>query len=151
MSGARLVRVQSPLSRQLALPGGRSAAEAERLADDALQGHRAATFAELGELVGRLEALCAQPDAEGPAQAYALAASLVDLAGFFDTGPFYAAAYSLCDLADRSRTAGRWSWEAVGVHVGALRLLHTGGLQPDGPGSEGLIDGLRRVVATVLE
>jgi hypothetical protein len=151
VSGARLVKVQSPLSRQLARPGGRSLAEAERLADTALQERRQTTFAELGDLVGRLEALCVQPEPGDEAQAYALAAGLVDLAGFFDTGPFYEAAYSLCDLADRSRAAGRWSWEAVGVHVGALRLLHSGGLQPAGPGSADLVAGLRRVVGTVLD
>ena len=39
-------------------------------------------------------------------QVYELASSLLDMAGFFDTGPLYDAGYSLCDVADRMATTG---------------------------------------------
>ena len=150
MTEARLVKVRSALSRQLSRPGGRSVADAERLADAALQTHRADAFAELGALVAQLETLCAAPPADGAPRVYALAASLVDLAGFFDTGSFYEAAYSLCDLSDRTRGTDRWSWNAVEVHVRALRLLHSGGLGSTGSGGGELVAGLRKVVAAVV-
>jgi hypothetical protein len=150
LTEARLIKVKSSLSRQLDRPGGRSLAEAERLAEAALQTHRTQITAELGELIGKLEVLCADRSEEGQTRVYALAGSLVDLAGFFDTGAFFEAAYGLCDLADRSRAAGRWRWGAVEVHVNALRLLHGRGLDGRSEDSDEIIAGLRQVTATVL-
>lgn len=151
MTGARLVTVKSGLARQLSRPGGRSLADAERLADEALQTHRTDAFDELGRLVAQLETACTTRSPEDRVRAYALGASIVDLAGFFDTGPFYDAAYSLCDLIDRSRDSPLWSWDAVQVHVQALRLLHLAGLGNAGPDAAGLVAGLRRVVAAILD
>ncbi len=151
MSGARLVKVQSGLARQLARPGGRTLADAERMADAALQTHRSDAFAELGRLITELEAACTTRAAQDRERVYALGASLVDLAGFFDTGPFYEAAYSLCDLTDRSRDGALWSWEAVQVHVQALRLLHLAGLGEAGPDAAALLAGLRRLVASIID
>ncbi len=144
-----MVKVRSALSRQLSQPGGRTLADAERLADAALQTHRADAFAELGRLVAELEAVGAARTPGDEARTYQLAAGLVDLAGFFDTGPFYDAAYSLCDLTDRTRGGDLWSWDAVAVHVQALRLLHLAGLGNAGPDAAALLAGLRRVVASV--
>lgn len=144
-----MVRVRSALSHQLSRPGGRTLADAERLADAALQTHRADAFAELGRLVAELEAVSAARAPGDEARTYQLAASLVDLAGFFDTGPFYDAAYSLCDLTDRARNGDLWSWDAVAVHVQALRLLHLAGLGTACPDAAALLAGLRRVVASV--
>lgn len=151
MTQARTIKVRTALSRQLSRPGGRSLVEAEQLADAALQTHRADAFAELARLVSDLEAVCATRTESDRARVYALAATLVDLAGFFDTGPFYDAAYSLCDLTDRIRSRGLWSWDAVQVHVQTLRLLLLAGLGNPGAGSATLLAGLRRVVASVLE
>jgi len=144
---ARAIKVRSALSRQLARPGGRTLAEAERLADAALQTHREDAVAELGALVSRLEAICADPTESGAGQVYGLAAGLVDVAGFFDTGAFYEAAYSLCELADSTSGRETWSWGAVEVHVQALRLLHGSG--PGTGGGDALVAGLRQVVAAV--
>lgn len=150
MTQARTIKVRTALSRQMSRPGGRSLADAERLADAALQTHQADTFSELGRLVAELEAACASRTDGDRTRAYALAASLVDLAGFFDTGAFYDAAYSLCDLADRTRERGLWSWDAVQVHVQTLRLLHLAGPGDPSPDAAALLAGLRRVVASVL-
>lgn len=150
MSEVRVIKVRTALSRQLSRPGGRSLAEAERLADAALQTHRTDAFAELGRLSRELEAACEARTAEDRARVYALAASLVDLAGFFDTGPFYDAAYSLCDLADRTRDGPLWSWDAIQVHVRTLRLLLAAGLGSPSPDAAALVSGLRRVAASVL-
>ncbi len=149
MTGARLVKVRSALSRQLSRAGGRTVAEAERLAEAALQTHRTEVFGELGRLVAELEALCVTRGPDDEARAYQLASSVVDLAGFFETGPFYDAAYSLCELTDGARTGGLWSWDAVEVHVRTLRLLHMAGLGTACPDAAALLDGLRQVVASV--
>ncbi len=149
MTPPRTLKVKSSLSRQLARPGGRTVAEAERLADAALQTHREDAFGELGDLVRRLERHCAEPTPAGEAEVYALAVQIIDLAGFFATGAFYDAAYSLCDLSDRSRGTGRWSWDAVRVHVDALRLLHGAGLQSASSNAPELVAGLRKLAASV--
>ena len=149
MTEARLVKVRSALSRQLARPGGRSLADAERLAEAALQSHRGDVWAELGRLVTELEALCAARDSGAEAGVYQMASTVVDLAGFFETGPFYDPAYSLCELTDGARGGGGWSWEAVEVHVRTLRLLHLAGLGAACPDAAALLAGLRQVVASV--
>lgn len=145
MSEARTIKVKSNLARQLQRPGGRTVAEAQRLAEAGLEGHKTDILADLGRLIGQLEDLCAAGTVEGRERVYVLAAALVDLAGFFDTGPLYTAGYSLCDLSERMRATGGWSWPAVEVHVKALRLIHAGGCRPGGE-SEVLLTGLRSVL-----
>ncbi len=52
-------------------------------------------MAEIEAAVGELESLCAaRPQAPG-AEVYRLASRVVDLAGFFDTGPLFDAGYKL--------------------------------------------------------
>jgi hypothetical protein len=139
-----MTKIKSTLAKQLARPGGRTLADAQRLADAGLQSHRADIMADLGRLIGQLEALCAAAAPVGQDRVYVLAAALVDLAGFFDTGPLYSAGYSLCDLSDRMRPPAPWSWPAVEVHVKALRLIHAGGCKADAE-SDILLAGLRSV------
>lgn len=146
MTEPRLVKFKSPLASQLGRPGGRSLADAERLAEAALQTHRVSIMGDLGRIVGRLEQHCETAAPEDQNTVYGLAVELVDLAGFFDTGAFFEAAYSLCDLSDKSRSSGRWSWEAVRVHVSALRLLHGRGAGGDPTDGERILAGLRQVV-----
>jgi len=146
MTEPRTFKVATALSRQLATPGGRSLAEAQRRADEGLEVHREGTLADVGRLVDDLEALCAAADPASAPAVYPCAAALIDLAGFFDTGALYEAGYSLCELSDRMREAGVWSWPAVDVHVRALRLIHAGGCQ-DGETARVLLEGLRSVLA----
>ena len=146
MSDVRTTKIKSTLARQLARPGGRTLAEAQRLAETGLQSHKAGVMEDLGRLIGQLETLCAAAAPEGRDRVYVLAAALVDMAGFFDTGPLYSAGYSLCDLSDRMQAAGAWSWPAVEVHVKALRLILAGGCKV-GAESEVLLQGLRSVQA----
>ncbi|MFC7377715.1 chemotaxis protein CheE [Brevundimonas sp. GCM10030266] len=146
MNQVRTTRIVSPLAKQLARPGGRTIADAQRLADAGLQRHRAGVMDDIEGLIGRLEALCAAATPEAQGRIYGLASDLVDLAGFFDTGPLYTAGYSLCDLSERMQTTGVWNWPAVEVHVKALRLIHAGGCR-EGAESDVLLQGLRSVLA----
>jgi hypothetical protein len=141
----RTTKIKSTLAKQLERPGGRTIADAQRLAEAGLQSHRADIMADLGRLIGQLEDLCVAAAPEGRDRVYVLAAALVDLAGFFDTGPLYNAGYSLCELSDRMRAPAPWSWPAVEVHVKALRLIHTGGCKA-GAESDILLQGLGSVL-----
>lgn len=146
MSQVRTTKIKSTLATQLARPGGRTVADARRLAEAGLQSHKAGVMEDLGGLIGQLETLCAAPDDQRRDRVYALASALVDMAGFFDTGPLYDAGYSLCELSDRMQVSGTWSWPAVEVHVKALRLIYAGGCKV-GAESEVLLQGLRSVLA----
>lgn len=145
MSEVRTTKVRSSLATQLARPGGRTIADARRLAEVGLQSHRAGVMDDLGDLIGQLEVLSAAADNGRRDRIYVLASSLVDMAGFFDTGPLYDAGYSLCELSDRMQGSGTWSWPAVEVHVKALRLIYAGGCKA-GAESEVLLGGLRSVL-----
>ncbi|RZJ24742.1 MAG: chemotaxis protein CheE [Brevundimonas sp.] len=146
MSEVRTTKIKSTLAKQLSRPGGRTIADAQRLAETGLQSHKADVMGDLGRLIGQLETLCVERAPPGQARVYVLASALVDMAGFFDTGPLYTAGYSLCDLSDRMQTGGAWNWPAVEVHVKALRLILAGGCKV-GAESDVLLAGLRSVQA----
>ena len=146
MTQVRATKIKSTLAAQLARPGGRTIADAKRLAEAGLQSHKAGVMEDLGRLIGQLEDLCVAADDSRSARVYALASGLVDMAGFFDTGPLYNAGYSLCDLSERMQANGIWSWPAVEVHVKALRLILAGGCKA-GAESDVLMQGLKRVLS----
>jgi len=141
---ARTFKIKSTLARQLHEPGGRHVRDLERQATAQLETHRDDAMATVGETLTTLEALCAQaPDGAGP-QVYALASSIVDTAGYFDTGPLFEAAYSLCEISDRMIEAEAWRWPSIQVHAQALRLILTGGCRT-GRTSDALLAGLRSI------
>lgn len=127
MTEVRTLRVKSSLSRKMAKPGGRTTGEAVALADAALESHRHEGMQTLADHLTELErvSLARQPH-DGP-RVYELASAFLDLAGFFETGPLYSAAYSLCDLSDRFITQSRWDWPSVDVHLRAMRLMLASG------------------------
>lgn len=144
MTEARTFKVKSPLARQLHEPGGRMVRDLERQADAALETHRDDAMAMVAGTLVLLEELCAAaPDGAGE-RVYGLASSIVDLAGFFDTGPLFEAAYSLCEISDRMNQAGTWHWPSVRVHAQALRLILAGGCRT-GLTSEALLAGLKSI------
>lgn len=57
---------------------------------------------------------------------YALANSLVDVAGPFGLDDMCAGAFSLCELVDRQKRSGNVLLASILVHVSALRLLRQG-------------------------
>lgn len=147
MSEARTFKVKSTLARQMQDPGGRQVRDLERQAVVQLETHRDDAMASLAGTLAKLDALCAEaPEAAGP-RVYALASSIVDLAGYFDTGPLFEAAYSLCEISDRMIQAEAWHWPSVRVHAQALRLILAGGCRT-GRTSDALLAGLRSINQT---
>ena len=134
MSEARTLKIKSSLAGKLARPGGRTLQDAERLAQAGLDARRDEV------MIDRT------PGSEG--RVYALSSTIIDMAGFFDTGPLYDAAYSLCDLSEQTAENGAWRWPPVEVHVQTLRLIHAGGCKA-GPESAALLRGLSAMVKAV--
>lgn len=117
------LKTKSSLACKMSVPGGRTVAEALAAANLGLAGHRAEGMAQIGLTLGRLEAACDARDEAAQAGVYDLAAALLDLAGFFDTGPLFCVAFSLCDLCDRMTMNGAWAWPSIAVHVRAMRVV----------------------------
>lgn len=136
--------VETALQRKMARPGGITATEALARAEEGLALHRARALLVLRE---KVDALIALSEARAPGSAsevYPLASALVDLSGYLEVPPFYAAAYGLCDVADRMTAAGIWSWPSVEVHARALSLILADDCR-EGEGTERLLAGLRTV------
>ena len=144
MSQARTFKVTSSLARQIHEPGGRRVTDAQRQAGEALEAHRDDTMTAISATLDQLDALCAEAPAGAGQNVYELASSIVDLAGYFDTGPLFDAAYSLCEIADRMNQAETWHWPSVQVHLQAMRLILMSGCRV-GRTSETLLAGLRSI------
>jgi hypothetical protein len=123
VTDARTFKYRTNLARKMSAPGGRSIADAVARADAGLEQHRTAAMAALVDCVAALEASCEAQSPGSERGVYDRAAALLDMAGFFDTGPLYRAAFSLCELADRLIATGAWNWPSIAVHVRALRLI----------------------------
>lgn len=147
MSQARTFKVTSSLAQQIHEPGGRRVVDAQRQATAALEAHRDDAMAAISATLAQLEAICEAPSDGLGQRVYDLASSIVDLAGYFDTGPLFDAAYSLCEVSDRMNTAGTWRWPSIQVHVQAMRLILAGGCRT-GRTSETLLAGLRSITQT---
>jgi hypothetical protein len=103
------------------------------------------------EAVSALEALIlTEPDDPGARldEVYKLSAGVLEAAGPVGMEDLSAAAFSLCDLADRLLSSGRYEPASIAVHVRSLRLLLQ--LPEDAAaGRREVLAGLDRVVARV--
>ncbi|MBU2269826.1 MAG: chemotaxis protein CheE [Alphaproteobacteria bacterium] len=142
----RKAGTHSTLASKMSRPGGRTLEEAVKAAEAGLDSHREEGMRSLAVILGQLEAVCAAREEGAEARVYELASAFADMAGFFDTGPLYAAAFSLCETSDRMIAGVCWRWPAVEVHVHALRLILAAGCQPTEE-SRLLLGGLASVVA----
>lgn len=139
-----MTKVRSKLSMQMSRPGGRTMRSAVAQADTALETHRDGAMDSVRDRLAALETICAAQAPGSQPSVYEAAAALLDLAGFFDTGPLYAAAYSLCDVSDRM-SVDAWDWQAIAVHLRAMRLILADGCR-DSEMAGTMLEGLRAVV-----
>ena len=148
MSEARLLKIKSPLARQVHEPGGRTVRDAEMRANRELEVHRAPVMAAIAAAVDELEAISAEASPDAGPRVYATASRIIDIGGYFDTGPLHEAVYSLCDVADRMIGAQMWHWPSIDVHLRALRLILAGDCRTS-RSSAMLLDGLRSVAERI--
>ena len=148
MTANRNLRAKNTLASKMARPGGRTMAEAVRSAETGLESHREEGMRSLVLLLDRLDAACATRDKDAEARIYEYASAFADMAGFFNTGPLYVAAFSLCEASDRMTAGGCWRWPAVEVHVRAMRLILADGRETS-EASRTLLEGLASVVARI--
>jgi len=148
MSTVRKFRAPNRLSMLMRANGGMTAKDALAAADAALEPLRAESLAVLDAALAEIEARFGRTAAATRAAAafqdlYALALRIIDVSGFLPGSCVDQAAVSFCALVDNCAEAGAWRWDAVDVHINALRLLRTADLDPDQ--RRAVIDGLNKV------
>ncbi len=140
MSEPQFIKVKYSLSEKAAAPGGMTAELANERAARELAALGGDARKALDASIKRLEAHC-QAKSVGMDTVYEESSVVLDIAGMFNQRILCDAAYSLCELTDRLRTAGRQDWASIGVHVNALRLIWTKDKQL-GPEMKEVVDGL---------
>jgi len=151
MKTSRLFKVENKLSEITSRPGGRRVADALRAAEARVLEKHGDLAAALPEASARLKDLLDGSDAN-PGGAleglYTEANQIFALAAVLERKPLATAAYSLCDVADGFRESGEISWQALRVHVDAIRLLVQGTGSADADAA--ILEGLRQVGARFL-
>lgn len=143
--GATATKVVSSLSKKMSAPGGLSVADIERRSRERLMAHQADAMKAIASAISELEQLVLEGGGRYDPEYYHVASRMLNVAGFFDTGPLYDAGYSLCEIIDVMQTRDRWSIEPVKVHIRALRLIHTDNLKVS-PQSASLMQGLKALL-----
>jgi hypothetical protein len=122
---------RSRLSKLVNQPGGVTVGKA--LAEAAVQteAFRAEAMAVVAAALDELDSVVSAPPAAGGLQAwleriYFLATRISDTAGPFGYEDLCAAAFSLCELADRQQRGPGLDLPPLKVHAAALRLLLSG-------------------------
>ena len=148
MSVVRKFRAPNRLSMLIKASGGAMAKDALEAADAALEPLRAPSLAVLDAALAEIEARFGRPAAatrgdETYQDLYALALRIIDVSGFLPGSCVDQAAISFCALVDNCAEANAWRWDAIDVHINALRLLRASGLTPDQ--RRAVIEGLNKV------
>jgi len=136
MSVVRKFRAPNRLSMLVKASGGVMAKDALEAADAALEPLRAESLALLDAALAEIEAKFGKYAGEARQGAvhqdlYALTLRIIDVSGFLPGSCVDQAAISFCALVDNCAEAGVWRWDAVDVHINALRLLRTTDLTPE--------------------
>lgn len=148
MKSARLFKIENRLGAITRRPGGKRISEALQAAETRVRRKHGELAAVLPEaalwLKARLGGAAADPGQTLEAL-YVESNQIFSLAGVLGLKALADAAYSLCDLVDGFRDTGEISWQAVHVHVDAIRLLIA---SPDSDAAQAaILAGLRKVGA----
>jgi chemotaxis protein histidine kinase CheA len=153
MKKAKLSAYRPRLISLLKRPGGVTAEQATRAAQDNLETIRRQSLAELDKVVAKLagmrETLRTEPSAAHTDQIYGLAGAVIGIAGAFGLSEVQAAASSLCELIDELDLQKRSNFEAIDVHLRGLQLLRTPGQEMSPDEAAAVVAGLIDVVKTV--
>lgn len=140
---------RSRLSKLVNQPGGVTVSKALAEAARQTEEFRAEAMTVVAAALDELDAVVAAPPATGDLPAwlervYFLATRISDTAGPFGYEDLCAAAFSLCELADRQRRGRALDLPPIRVHAGALRLLLAGDQPP--AARKAVLAGLAQVV-----
>ncbi len=103
----------------------------------------------LGVVFEHVPGLVSRPSKDGAETVYQAANQVVSLAGLCQLEALGKAAFSLCDLVDKSRTLKRWNSAALDAHLNALRVLRNPEAIADQHALGQMLTGLKQVVVAV--
>lgn len=148
MSVVRKFRPPNRLARLVQDRGGLMAKDAIAAAEVGVESLRENCMAELDEVLAEIE----RRFAPGPAREvetfdtlYALTLRIIDVGTFVADAGVDQAAISLAALTDSCAEAGVWRWEAIDVHLHALRLLRSVGASLPPADRQSMLEGLYKV------
>ncbi|MDB5454489.1 MAG: chemotaxis protein CheE [Caulobacter sp.] len=149
MSVVRKFRPPNRLKAMIKVRGGLLAKDAVAAAETGVETLRDPCLAALDEALVEIERRflpeVAGREAETFEALYDLVSKILDVAGFAADASVDQAAISLCALVDNCAEAEAWRWEAVDVHINALRLLRNHGATLPEDHRQAMIDGLHTI------
>ena len=149
MTWSREFRPRNRIAEMINQPGGILIADALQRAHGNVESLHADMAAAIDAALVRLQAMSGDlptaPSAEVLGELYEIGNEIVGFAVTLQLRDMGRAAYSLCELLERSRVRQTWSADALAVHVEALRLLR----EPNGDAAtrRAILEGLDRVLA----
>ncbi|HJV43487.1 chemotaxis protein CheE [Caulobacter sp.] len=145
----RKFRPQNRLSAMIRQRGGLLAKDAIAAAEAGVETLRESSMAALDQTLADIErrfgAGAADRASEPYEELYLLASRVIDVSAFVTDAGIDKAAVSLCTLVDSCDSADHWRWDAVDVHINALRLLRATGAQLPVDQRDAMLQGLYQV------
>lgn len=146
------VRKFRPPNRLAALikdKGGVMAKDALAAAEAGVETLRESTMAALDEHLGEIERRFGKGNPDRASESfealYHLASKTIDVSIFVADAGIDKAATSLCGLADSCSEQGAWRWDAVDVHLNAMKLLRQVGAELPAEQRDAMLQGLYQV------
>jgi hypothetical protein len=145
----RKFRPPNRLAGMIKERGGILAKDAIIAAEAGVESLREASLAALDQTVAEIERRFGKGaesrDSESFEALYLLSSRIIDVGQFVSETGVDKAAVSLCTLADSLAEAGTWRWDAVDVHLNALKLLRAMGAELPAAQRAAMLEGLYQV------
>jgi len=149
MSVVRKFRPPNRLAKLIKDRGGLMAKDAIIAAEAGVESLREVSMAVLDETLAEIERrfgpAAADRQSESFEALYALTMRMIDVSTFVSDAGVDQAAVSLAATTDSCAETGAWRWNAIDVHLHALRLLRTVGAELPAADRQSMIDGLYKV------
>lgn len=145
----RKFRPPNRLAAMIKERGGILAKDAIVAAEAGVESLREASLAALDQTIAEIERRFGKTaegrESESFEALYLLSSRIIDVGQFVSDSGVDKAAVSLCTLADSLAEAGVWRWDAVDVHLNALRLLRAMGAELPANQRAAMLEGLYQV------
>jgi hypothetical protein len=145
----RKFRPPNRLAAMIKDKGGVMAKDALVAAEAGVETLREATMIALDEHLTELEQRFGKAAPDRASQSfealYHLASKVIDVSIFVSDAGIDKAAMSLCGLADSCSEQGAWRWDAIDVHLNAMKLLRAMGAELPVEQRDAMLQGLYQV------
>ncbi len=149
MSVVRKFRPPNRLAKMIKESGGLMAKDAITAAEVGVESLREVSLVVLDDTLAEIERrfgpAAADRQSESFEDLYTLSMRIIDVSTFVSDAGVDQAAVSLAATTDSCAEAGAWRWNAIDVHLHALRLLRTMGNQLPAADRQSMIEGLHKV------